>query len=1094
MKKMTRFKRTIQLIILFFFISFFNSILAQYQVDFEGAAETKPNYAVGVVNLSGLSWELGPEVLIGEETNDYKLGLRSARLRGRDGAKMEMTQDKVNGMGVVSFVYRSYGADNLQESWLVEYSVDGGVVWTQIGTPIMATVTPQNFNQTVNVAGNVRLRIKIATTPGNLGNKRLNIDNILITNFTSGTPVLIANNTNISGLTYIIGNGPSSNQTISVTGQNLTGSGNVTVTAPSGFQVSTNGTTFSSSINLPYSSGVITGTGQFYVRLVAGLNPGAYSGSITVVGGGASLISINASGTVSATLYPAVHNLLSGSYMFTDWSDASGAFTYPSNMRFWAASSDQPTVSDIATGNYFGAYNLTSGSRINGLNENGISFVTTAVEGSGFPLGAVLGISSLGKENIQVKWTGGLVTQGTGTPNPRSYGLRLQYQIGQSSTWTDVVGPVEYLSAGKTNGHSQDFPPVTLPASCNNQSEIYLRWVYYHIAANDGGTRPVIRLDEIVVDGTDLNSLYPELHSLSTSPFSFTQWSNTSTAGTYPLSMRFWKAASDQVALNELPVDKYTGVYNLTTGSRINGLNTNGVSFVTTATEGAGFPLGAVVGLNTLGQDNINVSWVGGLVAQGNGSPTPRHYGLRLQYQVGQGSVWTDVAGPVEYLTMNQINGHEQVFGPTILPTACNNQPEVYLRWVYYFVNQNSGGTRPSIRLDEISVTSSTLSTLPQISASSSSLSGFNQVIGNVSSSQTFTVQGSNLSSGIVLTTTSGYEISLTSGTGYSTNLNLPQSSGTVSPTTIYVRLNSGFVGVHPGSITISSVGAVDRVVVLNGQTVNEQEELLYYWHFNNLVETTNELEVISDYSYLSSIDGKLSFTNPQLGQNNVVRNETGSSLNLMLSAIDGYSVRFENPTSTREMLFDVPTTGAERIGFKFAVQRNDVGMTHNIVQYSLDGVNFYSAGLINNTVEVIGVDNWQLFVYDFSSIVGVNNNPNFKIKIIWSGNNTSVVGSNSYDNISVTAQEIAADLSINKLEESIVSIFPVPFKEIITITSSEQIKEINIVDLLGKIVKTETGNHSLSQQIETIDLKSGVYFFLIDTEKGIQKVKAIKE
>ncbi len=70
---------------------------------------------------------------------------------------------------------------------MVEYSTNNGTDWTQVGSDFTAPESDdiQNFNESVNVTGNVRIRIKRATEEGS-ANRRLNIDDIVITNFTGG--------------------------------------------------------------------------------------------------------------------------------------------------------------------------------------------------------------------------------------------------------------------------------------------------------------------------------------------------------------------------------------------------------------------------------------------------------------------------------------------------------------------------------------------------------------------------------------------------------------------------------------------------------------------------------------------------------------------------------------------------------------------------------------------------------------------------------------------------------------------------------------------------------------------------------------------
>jgi DNA/RNA endonuclease YhcR with UshA esterase domain len=160
-------------------------LFSQYVVDFEGAGETKTGYASGTVNLSGLDWNL-TEVLIGIDPNDWKNGVRSARLRGYNASSMTMLENKANGIGTLSFSYRRYGTDQ-QVDWKVEVSDDNGGTWTQVGTSFTAPANNdiQLFSEAVNLPGNVRIRIVRGDDVDNpAANRRLNIDDIIITDFT----------------------------------------------------------------------------------------------------------------------------------------------------------------------------------------------------------------------------------------------------------------------------------------------------------------------------------------------------------------------------------------------------------------------------------------------------------------------------------------------------------------------------------------------------------------------------------------------------------------------------------------------------------------------------------------------------------------------------------------------------------------------------------------------------------------------------------------------------------------------------------------------------------------------------------------------
>lgn len=260
-----------------------------YLVDFDGAGEVKTSYATGTVNLSGLDWDM-TEALIATSTTDFLNGIRSARFSGKATSSMTMLADKTGGLGTLSFPYRSYGTD-AQVAWKAEYSSDAGATWNQIGSAFTATTTVQTFSEVVNVAGNVRIKISLVADTGGSRDKRLNIDDILLTDYTgASTPTIYATGT-FTDFTTFTGT-PSASQSYSLSGASLTG--NITITAPAGFQVSTDDIAFAQT-----KSVASTFSGSIYVRL-SGASAGTFSGNIAHTSTGATAVNLPVSGTVIA--------------------------------------------------------------------------------------------------------------------------------------------------------------------------------------------------------------------------------------------------------------------------------------------------------------------------------------------------------------------------------------------------------------------------------------------------------------------------------------------------------------------------------------------------------------------------------------------------------------------------------------------------------------------------------------------------------------------------------------------------------------------------------------------------------------------------
>ena len=130
--------------------------------------------------------------------------------------------------------------------------------------------------------------------------------------------------------TYVAGSGPGSVQTFTVSGVGLTG--NLTVTAPSNFQVSTdNGSTWSTSggSKTITASGTLSSTTVKF-RLASDLAQGSYGPSNVVVsGGGAASVNVSVSGTVTAAVSKTYHEW-NGSNAFTTSSGGATLKTVPS--------------------------------------------------------------------------------------------------------------------------------------------------------------------------------------------------------------------------------------------------------------------------------------------------------------------------------------------------------------------------------------------------------------------------------------------------------------------------------------------------------------------------------------------------------------------------------------------------------------------------------------------------------------------------------------------------------------------------------------------------------------------------------------------
>ncbi len=206
-----------------------------------------------------------------------------------------------------------------------------------------------------------------------------------------------------------------------------------------------------------------------------------------------------------------------------------------------------------------------------------------------------------------------------------------------------------------------------------------------------------------------------------------TQWDTTNPAGTYPANMALWSHTTADPDLNTLFTEDWSCLYSLTSRARFTGEGANGIAMINTgnsqftgvcdgsdSTQTTGQSIasgraGAIVlALNTTGVtsgNEITINWTGRTILQ-----NLRAFGLRMQYRIGiaenPNAGWMEFPTTQEYLTGTD-NTSTNV--TTALPTSCNGQALVQVRWVYYYISGT--GARAQLALDDVSVDVATLST-----------------------------------------------------------------------------------------------------------------------------------------------------------------------------------------------------------------------------------------------------------------------------------------------------------------------------------------------------------------------------------------------
>lgn len=118
----------------------------------------------------------------------------------------------------------------------------------------------------------------------------------------AASPTITLSTTSLSNFTYVVGHGPSAEQSFTVEGSDLTA--NISIAPPTNYEISTTtGEAFSATnpITLTHSDGTVAST-TIYVRLKAGLGINSYNGeSISATSSGATTKTVVCDGAVTET-------------------------------------------------------------------------------------------------------------------------------------------------------------------------------------------------------------------------------------------------------------------------------------------------------------------------------------------------------------------------------------------------------------------------------------------------------------------------------------------------------------------------------------------------------------------------------------------------------------------------------------------------------------------------------------------------------------------------------------------------------------------------------------------------------------------------
>ncbi len=674
------------------------------------------------------------------------------------------------------------GSDGGSAITTYKYSTNGGANWqtrtsgTTASPLVISTLSTDGSTALTNgVTYDIQIRAVNAAGDGSE------------TGTTQGTPTAPVSPT-LNAIT--IASSLSTTYGTASTGVGFTASGtsltsNITATAQTGYQVSTDNSSFGASVSIASGTTV-------YVRYTSTISAGNYNNATAVVlsGGGASSsanVITSSSGNTVAQKTLTVTGITPQNKVYDGLTTATTTGTASLS---GVVGVDYVTITGTPTFSYSSANVGT------GISVSTIGYSLTGANSGNYTLTQPTFSSDITAANLTItandvsKNSGVALSGGAGSTAFTSSGLQNGETIGSVT--------ITYGSAGSATGdgntvgvYSSQVTPSLATGGTFTASNYSINYVA-------GSITVVAAPVAIAIQDFETVPATPTL-GFSNSSGSYSTGTNgaiglPSNANLYSEGSRGWQSVQATSVLNfdNISLTSYVNSYFTLRLAGMSVNSSNGIDAGDIVTIAVSIDNGVTYSNElTIAGSAANQRWD----FSSTGSSTITYDGNNSATAISSSSG----SGGISTITIN-------------LP---NDITQAKLRITLFNDNANERWVIDNVKLI------GTINTSPKIFVSQTSLTGFSQNSSTPSSEQSYTVSGDNLTGDVTITPPTGYEISTnTSGSFSATNpITLSTSGGNLvgEPVTIYVRQSASTLGVISGNITHSSTGANSPNVAVSG-------------------------------------------------------------------------------------------------------------------------------------------------------------------------------------------------------------------------------------------------------------------------------------
>jgi len=715
-----------------------------------------------------------------------------------DGSKLFVTGQIVNDVLVINT------ATNEIMATIPVGSFPAGIAMTPDGSWIYVVNESANNVSVINALTNtVVSTIPVGAGPWNVGNFISNgigcmgppIKFTITVNPTPSLPPTIMATTATGTITACAGTASVSPQIeqFTVSGSNLTG--NITATAPAGFELSlTVGSGYGNSVTIPQNGGTTANT-AVYVRSAASDPTGNISGNVTLTSAGAVNQTIAVAGVVNAL--PTV-NAVADQTVNNGTPTTAVNFTGTGSIFSWT--NDTPGIGLPSSG----AGDIPVFTAVN----TGSSPVTATVTVTPHPAGFAY-ITSNTTNNISVINTATNAIVATIPVGSGAEGVSVSRDGSKVYIANNGSNTVSVISTS-TNTVIATIPVGSLPSAASESSDGSKLFV----ANIFDNTVSVISTATNKVTATI--SGFNQPYFLIASPTGNFLYVENSPLGTVSVVNTATNTIVQTIKVGQDPIQLTIS----SDGGRVYSTNEmdNTVSVINTATNAvvATIPVDSHPYGETLSPDGaflyVGCSFAGAIDVIDTKTNTVIKTVRGVGFPVG---VSATADGKYVYVVNDSSPGTVSMISTATNSIVATIPVDSYPYSIGNFIAPGPGCSGISGKF------TITVKPATSVITASTATGTISACAGTASASpqiQQFTVSGSGLTTDIIAAAPTGFEVSLAAGSGYGNSVTVSQIAGTAVSKVVYVRSSaSASTGSISGSVTLTSAGASNQTVAVSG-------------------------------------------------------------------------------------------------------------------------------------------------------------------------------------------------------------------------------------------------------------------------------------